>query len=53
MYYRNRNVKPAPWYTELKIGSDIKISISGYKKVSFRIYYNEWFLYGLNLYVHK
>jgi hypothetical protein len=33
MYFLNKNIRPTPWNVVMDIGPDIKIAVSGYRKV--------------------
>ncbi|XP_069675065.1 X-ray repair cross-complementing protein 5 isoform X2 [Periplaneta americana] len=34
MYFQKKNVRPTPWNVVMDIGPDIKIAVSGYRKIS-------------------
>lgn len=40
MYYEKPSTKPMAWNVQMSIGDDIKIPISGYKKVKLFIIFN-------------
>jgi len=33
MYFQNKKVRPTPWNVVMDIGPDIKLPVSGYRKV--------------------
>uniref|UniRef100_A0A2Z5TTK7 ATP-dependent DNA helicase II subunit 2 n=1 Tax=Reticulitermes speratus TaxID=60591 RepID=A0A2Z5TTK7_9NEOP len=34
MYFQKKNVRPSPWNVVMDIGPDIKVAVSGYRKIS-------------------